>query len=381
MRPFIVGIGIGGVMGCLLATTPAWAQNPITSRTGDSPQKLPKSKNAAKTTLVEFEVLQESDAAAIYAQHWLKILGPLDVSLRIHRPTSNDKPEIKERTIGTLRYVTAIGTLDRNGKINFPDNSFAVGDANKLKDWITELRTYGAQGTPTGRPLWGLTKEQFAEIYEALVKPVEFETEGLPLDQFVSKLPLPNQFPLRWSPDAKTKLPQSADKIKIRQDLTGFSAATALAVGIGESRLGFRPNRTPGGDVELLIEPIPAKQELWPVGWPLQRQNFKAAPKLFAVSVIDLEDIELVDVLNAIATSADTPILVDDAELRAAKLDIEKMKVSFPRKNSNWNLALTRMLATQKLKHELWQDEAGRTFVWITTPRAVRAKDPDISTP
>ena len=381
MRSILVGLRTGSVLGCLLTSSIVAAQSPAAPAAGNSLSRQAAGKSAVKTTRVEFEVLQESDAAATYAQHWLKVLGPLDVSLRIHRPTSNDKPEIKERTIGTLRYVTAIGTLDRSGKIHFPDKTFDVGDGNKLKDWVTELKTYGAQGTPTGRPLWGLTKEQFAEVFESLTKPVEFETEGLSLEQLTARLPLPRQYPLRWSSDAKTRLTQPADKIETRQELKGFSAATALAVALSAQRLGFRPDRTPTGDVELLIEPAPSKQEQWPIGWPLQRQSFKSAPKLFAVEVFELEDIELVDVLNAIAASTETPILVDDAELRGSKLDLDKMKVSFPRKNSNWNLVLTRMLSTQKLKHELWQDEAGRTFVWITTARAVRAKNPDASSP
>ena len=379
MRQVFVGLMICTVIGLLLTGDAVSAQTTTSKLERSDPSTGKKTKT--KTTTVEIELLQEDDGAGLYAQHWLKILSPLNVSLRIHRPTSEDKPQVKERESGGLRFVTAVGSLDRSGRIVFPEKEFAVGDTGKLKEWIEELRTYGARGTPTGKPLWGLTKDQFMVIYEGLTKPVEYETFEMPLTQMTSKLPIPSEAPLRWSPEATELMTRRSERTKLKVELKGFSAATALAVALNEKGLGFRPNRLSNGDNELLIEPRNSKYEQWPIGWPLQRPKFKAAPKLFAVVPIELEDVELGDVINAASKLTDTPIIVDYAELDAKKIDLEKVLVSYPRKSTTWDVALKTMVASQRLTEELWQDEAGLSFVWITTLRVGRSNDNEKTKP
>ena len=338
--------------------------------------RLPAPKKAApKTTIVELELLQETGGGGLHAQKWLKVLEPLDVSLRVHRPIAADKPEMKEREAGNTRYVTAIGTLDRSGNILFPDRTFSLNDTVKLTEWIEELRTYGVKGTPVGQPLWGMTDEQFASLYDKILQPIDFTTEDLPLKELISKLPLPPEFPLRWSSDASDRLKQRGDRTRIRQELKGFSTALVLALALNENELGFRPNRTPSGAIELLVEPRNAKSDQWPIGWPVQKQTFKAAPKLYAMVPIELSDVELSDVISAISELSETPILIDYVELDAKQIDLEKIKVSFPRKMTSWGLALRQMVVPQRLTREFWQDEAGRVFVWITTTKAGRSKE------
>ena len=343
------------------------------SLTKDKPA-TPKKANTINT-VIEFELLQTEGGGGLHGQQWLKVLEPLDVSLRVRKPILGDKPEMKEREAGKTRYVTAIGTLDRSGNLVFPDRSFALSDATKLKEWINELRTYGVKGTPVGKSLWGLSEEQFASLFDGLLKKVDFETENLPLKQAVTKLPLPSEFPVRWNSDAVDKLARLGEQARVRQELKGFSAALALALSLSDNGFGFRPNRTPSGVIELLIEPRNTKLEQWPIGWPVQKATFKAAPKLYAMVPIELADVELSDVLTAISELAETPILIDYAELEARPIDLEKIKVSFPRKMTTWSLALRQLVVPKRLTRELWQDEAGRVFVWITTTRAGRAKD------
>ncbi len=348
-------------------------------RPGDSSLTKDKPASPKKTnmisTVIEFELLQSEGGGGLHGQQWLKVLEPLDVSLRVRKPILGDKPEMKEREAGKTRYVTAIGTLDRSGNLVFPDRSFSLSDATKLKEWIDELRTYGVKGTPVGKSLWGLSEEQFAGLFDGLLNKVDFETENLPLKQAVSKLPLPTAFPVRWNSEAVEKLAKLGDKAQVRQELKGFSVALALALSLSDNGFGFRPNRTPSGVIELLIEPRNTKLEQWPIGWPVQKATFKAAPKLYAMVPIELADVELSDVLTAISELAETPILIDYAELEAKQIDLEKIKVSFPRKMTTWSLALRQLVVPKRLTRELWQDEAGRVFVWITTTRAGRAKD------
>ena len=192
---------------CLsIALESAFAQAPNAMRRSGDPSATRGSAaktKTAKTTTIEFELLQASDAAGLHAQQWLKVLEPLDVSLRIHRATKDDKPDVTEREVAGVRRVTAIGTLDRSGKITFPNRSFTLGDAAKLKEWVGELRTYGVQGAPDGQPLWGLTKGQFASLYESMIAPVDFETKDKLLAELHAKWPLPPKSPLNWSNEAR----------------------------------------------------------------------------------------------------------------------------------------------------------------------------------
>ena len=322
-----------------------------------------------RTTFIEIKLLANTDGGALYSQQWLKAIEPLDVSLQIQKPSSDDKPEVREREVGTIRYITAVGTLDRTGKIEFPGRIFLLSDGPKLKEWINDLRTYGAQGSPDGQPLWGLSKEQFTKVYDSLGRIAEAETAGLPLREAVSKLPLPEKYPLRWSQAATDVLAKRAGRPTVRQEVKGFSAATALAIALNDCGLGFRPNRTPAGGLELLVEPLGQREDFWPVGWPLQQTRFKSAPKLFTLTEIELDQVELSDVILAVSELTETRVLVDYAELEAKAIDVTKLKVSVKRSRTAWGIALKQMVVPHKLSRQIWQDEAGRTFVWITTNR------------
>ncbi|MEK6259340.1 MAG: hypothetical protein AABP62_12055 [Planctomycetota bacterium] len=358
---FVVGISMEMTRFVVAQSPTTRLKPPLTTTPPTSPRP--------RTTFVEIKLLASTDGGALHSQQWLKAIEPLDVSLQIQKPSLDDKPEVREREVGTIRYVTAVGLLDRSGKIAFPGRTFSLSDGPKLKEWIDDLRTYGAQGSPEGQPLWGLSKEQFARLYDSLGKTADADLMGLPLREAVSKLPLPEQYPLRWSQAATDALKNQKARATVRQEVKGFSAATALAIALNDCGLGFRPNRTPAGGLELLIEPLGQRNDQWPVGWPLQQQRLQAAPKFFTMTTIELDQVELSDVFLAVSELAETPVLVDYAELDAKGIDPAKVKVSFKRGRTSWSVALKQMVIPQKLTRQIWQDEAGRAFVWITTNR------------
>jgi hypothetical protein len=152
----------------------------------------------------------------------------------------------------------------------------------------------------------------------------------------------------------------------------GFTSATALAILLNDCSLGFRPNRTPADGLELLVEPLEQRKDQWPVGWKLQKQRLKAAPKLFAMSPIELDQVPLTDLLSTVAELTETPVMLDNYEIEKAKIDLSKIDVSFKRASTSWSVALKTMVIPKKLSREIWQDEAGRAFVWITTNRPGR---------
>ena len=274
----------------------AAAQSPTTRLNEATAPATPK----PRATFVEIKLLVGTDGGALHSQQWLKVIEPLDVSLQIQKPSLNDKPAITEREVGTLRYVTVVGALDRAGRISVPGQTFSLSDGAKLKEWVDDLRTHGAQGAPDGQPLWGLSKEQFTRLYDSLGKTVDVELMGLPLREAVAKLSLPEQYPLRWSQAATDALMKRMTPATLRQEVNGFSTATALAIALNDCGLSFRPNRTPAGGLELLVDPHGQRDDAWPVGWPLQQQRIKAAPKFFTMTTIELDQVEVSDVFLAV---------------------------------------------------------------------------------
>ena len=327
-----------------------------------------------RTTIVEIKLLADGNGGGLHSQQWGKLLEPLDVSVQIQRTTGSEKPGVSERLVGTIRYVTATGSLDRSGTIGFPGRNFGLEDGPKLREWINELKTYGAQGTPEGQPMWGLTKEQFNGLYDSLLKPVEADVNELPIVEATSKLPLPKRYPLRFNQAALTLIGRAGAKNRVRQDVRGFSAATALAIMLNDCHLGYRPTRTPTDGIELLVEPLGQRQDQWPIGWPLQKQRFKAAPKLFTMTPIELNQVQLTDLLPTVAELTETPVMLDHYEIEQKNIDLSKLTVSLKRQETSWSVALKSIAVPKKLSMDVWQDEAGRTFVWITTNRPGRSR-------
>ena len=95
----------------------------------------PPTSPKPRVTFIEIKLLAGADGGALHSQQWLKAIEPLDVSLQIQKPSLDDKPEVREREVGTIRYVTVVGRLDRSGKIEFPGRSFSLSDGPKLKDF------------------------------------------------------------------------------------------------------------------------------------------------------------------------------------------------------------------------------------------------------
>lgn len=351
-RPILALLAAGWI--CLVAASPAAAQ----AERAATPRP--------RTTTVEVELLAGNDGGALHAQQWRSIFEKLDIQMIVRRGILEEKPEIKEKEVGTLRVVTAVGRLDRNGRIVFSDRAFATGDSAKLKEWLDDLKTYGAQGSPQGKPLWGLSKAQFEALYVALGELQEEELQGKTLEAAVAAVKLPANHPARWTTAAQERRQSLPEGATVRQRVAGFTKATALAIALNDRGFGVRPNRTPAGQIELAIEILDAKADHWPIGWPLQQQAPTALPGMFAMTNVQLDQVPLLDVLEAVDGLAEVPVLIDFAEIDRRHIDLDKLRVSHPLKKTTWSLALRAILVPQKLTREYWQDEAGRAFVWVT---------------
>jgi len=353
-------------------TNPARAKTSTTSpRKGttvfpEEPRSGDTAKKKAPVTSITVELLATTGVGA-KARQWADILSKLDVVVTVRNGRSDDKVGVTERKSGgSLRTVSVVGELDSSGRLIFPDQIFSLDDAGKLAGWINELRQYGAQGDPNGRPVWGLTKEQFGVVHTALKKPVIAETKDVEITKAVKLFELPGDLPVRFSPAAIARLKERGGQLKVSQSVQGVSQGTALAVLLAEQGLGFRPRRLPDGSIELTADPLDETTKFWPVGWPREHNVPDTCPELFQFKNIELDDEPLSDVLEAVTSVIKVPILIDRYGLDAKGVDLAEVNITFPRKRTTWTEALKTFTYKAKAKFEVLTDEAGKPFIWVT---------------
>jgi hypothetical protein len=200
-----------------------------------------------------------------------------------------------------------------------------------------------------------------------LAAPVEQEVADQPLEIALRGLGLPEQYPLRLTYAAQ-QLVAAAPRSKSQLQLRGFSQGTSLALLLSQYGLGFRPERTPAGKIELVVMPAEDSQALWPTGWEhLEGVSPVAiAPKLFEQTQVELKDQKLADVLEAIGQKTKTPVLLDAAKIEARGLDVGSVSVTVEKRRYAWVTLLNRITSPSFLIAKVCCDEARKPFVWVT---------------
>lgn len=381
--PFGVLVVVCGV--CLASGISRMASGQLRAPQGGSGKETPAGKVAATpqrgnggaarkrvTTLIAVELVTGDEGAGLKAQRWSQTFEKLDATFTVRRSTPKDKLGVTERKTGeSLRQVMVVGRLEPSGRIVFGERAFGENDVAKLGAWFDELREFGAQGAPEGRPAWGLSRAQFEAVHGALARPLTADPRDGELVDALKLFEWPADLPIRLTEGAAARLKEQ-EETRVGQSLGGISQGTALAVMLSEHGLGFFPKRLPDGSVQLTIDLLADLREPWPAGWPLQQPGPNVAPRMFAFTQIDLEAIELDAVLQTAEDFIGMPILVDRGGLAAKEIDLSQIKVSHPLKRTTWGLALRNLMAPAKTKYELLADEAGHPFLWVspvTTPR------------
>lgn len=353
------------------------APRPSTARTPAPKGAVPGAAGAkAPDTKVAVELITGDEGVGLRAQRWSQIFDGMQVNLTIRRANFDDKLGVTDKSVGgAARQVRVIGRLEPQGRLIFADRSFTEADAAKLAAWLQELRTYGAQGTPDGQPVWGLTKAQFGAVHQVLSQRLDVEVEGTEVPFAIAAFAFPKEFPVRFTGGAAKWLQSGGATVKVRQALKGVSKGTALAVLLNEQGLGFRPRRLPSGTIELGVTTLIETADGWPVGWPLRTTRMATAPKLYAYTPVNLQEIELDAVLDAASEIIGMPVLIDYAGLDARKVDLSKVKVSHAADRTTWSLALQALAFKATARPDLWIDEAGKPFIWITPVGTKRSPD------
>lgn len=347
----------------------------VLPKKGERPEPEPRTEGdpareaARNKTRVHVEILTGRLGGGLHAQEWARVLRDVDVEGRVRQMLSTDKLGVFETNRGPLRDVRIIGRLEPDGSVRFEDRKLASSEGARLKEWVDELATFGVQGAPEGKPLWGLNRAQFEEVRRGLSNPVPEGTVGRPVRTSVGSLGVPRTLPIRVSEDARPVFADIPRTANIGEHVAGMTAGTAVACVLREYGLGVRPTRTPEGALELVVVPLAKTEDVWPVGWEFEGSRPKAMPKMFALVPVRLEDSKLTDVLDVIAARTEVPILLDQHGIAEAGIDLAELRTSYPPKTTSWSLLLRNVLGPHRLIREFRTDEAGKVFCWVTVFR------------
>lgn len=321
-------------------------------------------------TQVSIELLTGPEGVSFRAQKWAALMEELNLPMRIRRGFGDEnKTGVQEKMVGTsLREVLIVGRIDEAGTIYVEDRKFRPTEAAKFREWIKELKTYGVQGAPQGKPIWGLSLKQFEEIFAALAPPVEESFVGKPLKLAVREMKLPEQFPLQIDESARVILDTHIE-VAVVSEIKGFSHGVALAILLKEQGLGFFPRRTPEGIVELAIASLEERDDAWPTGWPPQGDQFELIPAL--ATLTDLQTVEqpLEEFIARIHDLIQLPILYDRFALARDEIDLAACTVNLPSKRMTWITGLRVALFKHRMRPEIVTDEGGRPYLWITSEK------------
>ncbi len=337
-------------------------------------QGVRPSSSKKQQTQVAVELLIVERVPPLAAQRWGEIFQRAGASVRVRQALSSDRAEISETQRGSMRQVKATGLLERDGSIIFENRRFRQSQGAALAEWIRELKTYGAQGSDEGKPGFGLTREQFNRVFLALAAKVVRDPAGLQLTEALAAVGLPASLPLHMTPAATEHLKRDVTRRAAAEGLSGLSRGTVVAILLNEAGLGFRPGRTPEGNLELRVSPLTKDAAAWPVGWPLEKPPITSMPKFVEIVPVEFEDVALVDVIHAISVQTGMPIQVDHRRAFEAKIPLAALKVNQEHRKMTWSGLLDRV-TFPKLMRELLQDEAGTPFVFVTTRTVAQMND------
>ena len=314
---------------------------------------------------IELELVTEADFPPLEVSKWYQELTKLNFSnLKIRRAQIGDRTETLTQGSKDNPIYRVKGILTNEGKMVVLGGSFSLHDRSKIQAWMTELATYGPQGSPEGKPLFGLNISQFETVRKDLSVKVSSNTKGVKRRDAFAAIQSKLTLPLQLDPTAEKAF---ADSDQVEIELRGVTAGTSLAYLLRPIGLAMRPQRMPNGDLRYVVSASKNIDDPWPVGWPLAKSRKEVAPRLFEFIDVEIEPIPLSQALPVLQERLEIPFLLDRNNLVRYEVNIDEIKVDFPAKRSTYSLILSRLLTQARLTSEVRADEGGQPFVWITT--------------
>lgn len=314
--------------------------------------------------LVELEIYSTPTTPTTTQHQWLETLSEVGADRVSAKTARKPSPSVQETTYGGSKVILVKGVIN-NRKIKLPKKSFSITDKRGIKDYLQRLRADGAKTTLAEKKAFGLTSEQLVNVHSSLTGVVANSTQGTEsgalLNQLTRSLPLKTNL----SPPARSALISDQN---VTNEYKGLSRGTALSIELRRQNLVLRPAPKQGRGVELEIVTSSQAPESWPQGWPPKAAPVTTFPKLFEVTALQLNNIQLDSVLSAISRRLKIEFIVDPAAWKSKPVDLSTVKVTFNKPRASYSAAIGNILSQSKpqLRHEIRVDENGEPFIWIT---------------
>ncbi|QDU81171.1 hypothetical protein Pla110_29090 [Polystyrenella longa] len=334
----------------------------------EEPEPGPRYRPPAKvsSTQIEFELLTGARGQDVTARQWYDFFSDLMIPLRIRQTIGKEEPSITEEIRNGVRHIHIVGVVEINGDVKLTAGRAKQNEKEKFKTWIASLKEYGALGDPAGKPLWGLSEEQYAFVRLELSTNVKADLKKSNFAEGLSRIGLPAALPVVLTDETKNHL-RNVDlrEFQFPENLGGISLGSSLAIFLREFGLGFAPTRLPDGRIVLTIDPLEEDGTQWPVGWDWEGYPKQIAPSFYARTTVRVRDFTLNEFIEFIEKGTGIPIVIDHNNFRAIQLNPDDLKLTIRPDVTAWNLLLNKGLSPLRLRAERRIDETGKPFLWV----------------
>lgn len=319
---------------------------------------------------VEMDLAADTKSSLSH-QQWLRTLQQLKVAgLSIRAPRAGDSLKIETRGTAARPVYRVQGQINARSELVVPGGRFSLSNTAALSAWLTKLADEGPPRSLSeggaGAP-FGLDEVSVKRAHALLRTPVGFSTLGLSTPDAVARIRQDLPLPLAMDARAEAALRAAG---KVRDELKGISAGTALAALARPAGLALAPRKDAKGNLELVIRKA-AEGDVWPVGLSAEDDRQRVVPALFDSISVGIEENPLPDALAAVCGRLQIPYLVDHNALAVQGVDFQKAVVSLPESKLIYAIILRKLLGQVGLVGQLRIDEAGKPFLWVTTLRAL----------
>ena len=330
--------------------------------------QFPTSVVAQQEYSLQVEVLtQPLPGVGRYTQQWARVFQGMGRRARFRGGKNGENSRLEDSSVRGRNAVKAVGILQTDGSLVFPDHRFVTTNLKPVEDWLLRLETYGAAGPPNESPTWGLTEREYMTVVKQLSESVDLPLNVRTPMELIDSLKLPENFQVTFTDAGRQRAFPKNTIARTTDTYKGLSKGSVLAAALTQFGLGFRPKHGKEGGFRIEVDTGMESDNMFPVGWKNTAPITTVAPGLAKSVTVDLEGAELDALIQVIAERLEVPYFYSHFALLSNGTDVSALKYS--RKPDR--LSLFRLMDIVGKKHDmglsLRTDEAGRLFLWVTT--------------
>lgn len=312
---------------------------------------------------VELEVYTE-ERVPVTAQHeWLRELSQAGIAnLRIRARRPNDEMGIAVRGTAAAPVYIVTGAIGPGNELVVPGARFRLAEAGRLARWLDEVAQQGPPSHREEKVAFGLTVSQLEQLLKDLARPIGFSTKDATRREVVERIARSLRVPMKLD----AAIAAAIGTGNVSAELSDISSGTALAYALRAVGLCLVARPGPTG-AELAVVASEPNLEIWPVGWEPEQPIPDLVPELYEFLNVNVQNVTVATVLDAVGKRAKLPVLVDRNALARHGLDPDKATVNLPQSRTTYSLTLRKALFQGGLKFEVRVDEAAKPFLWVTS--------------